>query len=210
MMDPTRLNDSIFQVWGDGCPQVSPVSEDRIMSVSGGEVLDLGGRELEIIETLGHAPHHISIFERLTKTLFPGDVAGALYDPHKNARARPDILPPLYDVKKAVDSIRRLRALNPVLILRFGYNCVDYWPNKTLEWAEEDVLAVERIILEGMQQKISSVEIGQRMVDYYRSVDVALPTGQEVQDGGEPRGGGGPIGMYRYLMREHPGLEMPK
>ncbi|MBI3040554.1 MAG: MBL fold metallo-hydrolase [Chloroflexi bacterium] len=210
LMEPTRLNESTSQVWGEGCPQIDPIPEDRIMTVSGGEVIDLGGRQLEIIETTGHAPHHISIFDRLTRTLFPGDAAGALYDPHKNARSRPDILPPLFDVEKAVASVRRLRALNPALILRFGYNCVDYSPDKTLEWVEKDIRAVERICREGMQQKISSAEIGQRVVDYYKSVGVALPSGEDVQREAGMPGGGGPIGMYRYLIREDPSLEMPR
>jgi len=53
------------------------VPPERILPASDGMTLDLGkGMELEIVETLGHASHHLSYFERNDRTLFPGDAAG--------------------------------------------------------------------------------------------------------------------------------------
>jgi glyoxylase-like metal-dependent hydrolase (beta-lactamase superfamily II) len=54
-----------------------PVSPERILSAGNGITVDLGkGMELDAIETLGHASHHFSYFERNSRTLFPGDAAG--------------------------------------------------------------------------------------------------------------------------------------
>jgi glyoxylase-like metal-dependent hydrolase (beta-lactamase superfamily II) len=53
------------------------VSPERILPASDGMTVDLGrGVELEAIETLGHASHHFSYFEKNSRTLFPGDAAG--------------------------------------------------------------------------------------------------------------------------------------
>jgi glyoxylase-like metal-dependent hydrolase (beta-lactamase superfamily II) len=214
LVEPTRINAGTLQVWGQesGCPQLSPVPEDRIMPIYGGEVLDLGGRELEFIETLGHAPHHMSIFDRLTKTLFPGDAAGAFFAGPGHERTRPDILPPLYDAKRSVESVRRLRALKPSLLLVFGHNAMSRSPDDTLRWAEEDITAIERICREGMQQKRSNAEIGQQVRDYYESVGIGLPI-EEAEGrstGGGMQGGGGPFAMYMYLKKQDPSLEIPK
>ncbi len=126
LVDPIRLNASTFQVWGEGCPSLIPVPEDRIWGVAGGEVIDLGGRELEIIEALGHAPHHIVLFDRLTRALFPGDSVGVLG--MGKERARPDILPPLFELEKAVATLHRLKALKPSVLFLFGYGGVSHSP----------------------------------------------------------------------------------
>ncbi|MBI3931525.1 MAG: MBL fold metallo-hydrolase [Chloroflexi bacterium] len=212
LMEPTRLNESTLQVWGaeSGCPQIDPIPEDRIIAAAGGEVLDLGGRELEIIETIGHAPHHQCIFERRTKTLFTGDAAGAFFAGPGKERTRPDILPPLFDVDKAVDSLHRLRALKAERILVFGYNGASYSPDKTLQWSEEDVRAIEDIVLNGMKQKLSSREIGQQINEYYRSQGLVR---QEAAYGGRTEtmaASGPPFGMVAYLKRKYPDLEMPQ
>ena len=203
VMDPTRLNASTLQVWGQqsGCPQITSVPEDRIWGVTGGEVLDLGGRELEIIETTGHAPHHISIFDRLNKAIFPGDAVGVLQIGKE--RARPDILPPLFELDIATASLQRLRALKPSVLFLFGYGGVSHSPDQTMQWSEDDIHAVERIVREGMQQKTSSQEIGTKVHEYYTEVGIAIPG----EDGAEREA---PIGMCAYVKRKHPELEMPE
>ena len=205
LVEPTRLNASTLQVWGkdSGCPQISPVPQDRIWGVSGGEVIDLGGRELEIIETLGHSPHHISIFDRLTRVLFPGDAVGVIRLGCE--RANPDIRPPLFELEIAEDSLRRLRALKPSLLLVFGHNALSHSPDKTLRWAEEDIRTVERIVRESMKQKISSLEIGRRVHEYYDSVGIGYPA-----TGAEGRRGGMMGPMYRYLQKQDTSLETPR
>ncbi len=203
VMEPTRLNASTLQVWGkeSGCPQVTPTPEDRIWGVTGGELLDLGGRQLEIVETTGHAPHHISIFDRLTKALFPGDAVGVVRLGRE--RARPDILPPLFELDIAVASLHRLRDLKPSVLFLFGYGGVSHSPEKTIQWSEDDISAVEVIVREGMQQKLSSQEIGDRVNKHYNKVGIVGP-----EDEGAAREA--PIGMVAYVKRKHPELEIPE
>jgi glyoxylase-like metal-dependent hydrolase (beta-lactamase superfamily II) len=79
--DPTRLNDSARRVYGPLFDTVygpcTPVPADRVTAVSGGERLDLGGgRTLEVLDTPGHAKHHIGVFDPDLGALFTGDSVG--------------------------------------------------------------------------------------------------------------------------------------
>lgn len=98
---------SITEMYGE--PE--PVPEDRIISASDGMSFDLGdGIELEVVETLGHASHHQSYYERLSQGVFPGDAAG-IYLNRINVIV-PTTPPPLrLDV--ALASLDRLISLRP-------------------------------------------------------------------------------------------------
>ncbi|MEM9209684.1 MAG: MBL fold metallo-hydrolase, partial [Pseudomonadota bacterium] len=48
-----------------------PFEIDRI--VGEGDVIDIGGRQLEILETPGHAPDSICLLDRANRLLFTGD-----------------------------------------------------------------------------------------------------------------------------------------
>jgi glyoxylase-like metal-dependent hydrolase (beta-lactamase superfamily II) len=64
---------SITEMYGE--PE--PIPEDRIIAASDGMTFDLGGGvELKVVETLGHASHHQSYYEKLSQGVFPGDAAG--------------------------------------------------------------------------------------------------------------------------------------
>ena len=54
-----------------------PIPEERITAAGDGLILSLGeGVELKVLETVGHASHHLSFFETSSRSLFPGDAAG--------------------------------------------------------------------------------------------------------------------------------------
>jgi len=64
---------SIADMYGE--PQ--PVSEERIIAARDGMPFDIGNNvKLIVIETLGHASHHLSYYEPLSQGIFPGDAAG--------------------------------------------------------------------------------------------------------------------------------------
>jgi glyoxylase-like metal-dependent hydrolase (beta-lactamase superfamily II) len=80
LSNPEKLWQQSQKVLGDitdlyGAPE--PVPENRIVPVTDGMTFDIGnGVRLNVVETLGHASHHVSYYETQGKGVFPGDAAG--------------------------------------------------------------------------------------------------------------------------------------
>jgi len=64
---------SIAEMYG----KPEPVPEERIIAATDGMVFDVGNDvKLKVVETLGHASHHLSYYETLSQGIFTGDAAG--------------------------------------------------------------------------------------------------------------------------------------
>lgn len=84
MADPSRLLEGARAVYGEATAQVlygdlKPVSLSRIVEASDGMSLDLAGRILTVLDTPGHAKHHISLRDGWTGHIFAGDAFGVSY-----------------------------------------------------------------------------------------------------------------------------------
>ena len=98
-----------------------PVPENRIIIPEDGTVIDLGEHvKLQVVETLGHASHHQSFYEKESRTLFLGD-AGGIYLKKLDA-VIPTTPPPLH-LETKLDSIEKLIKLEPKLLCytHFGH-----------------------------------------------------------------------------------------
>lgn len=90
---------------------IQPVPENRIIIPEDGMIIDLGEHvKLQVIETLGHASHHQSFYEKESKTLFLGD-AGGIYLKKLDV-VIPTTPPPLH-LETKMDSIEKLIKLEP-------------------------------------------------------------------------------------------------
>jgi glyoxylase-like metal-dependent hydrolase (beta-lactamase superfamily II) len=117
LVNPEKLWSQSRQVLGKvaelyGSPE--PVSPERILPASDGMTIELDkGRELEAIETLGHASHHFSYFERNSRTLFPGDAAGIYLNEF-------DVIVPTtpapFHLNTTLASIEKLEKKSPMLL----------------------------------------------------------------------------------------------
>lgn len=88
-----------------------PVPPERITVAEDRATLDLGGGiELTVVETLGHASHHLSFYEKNSKTVYPGDAAGVYLD---NLNVTIPTTPVPFHLKAALDSIQKLIELSP-------------------------------------------------------------------------------------------------
>jgi glyoxylase-like metal-dependent hydrolase (beta-lactamase superfamily II) len=87
------------------------VPEDRIIAAVDGMVFDVGnGVQLKVIETLGHASHHLSYYEPLSNGIFCGDAAGVYlseFDVHVPTT------PPPFRLDIALASLDKLANLKP-------------------------------------------------------------------------------------------------
>lgn len=91
-----------------------PVANERIITAEDGMVFDLGeGVELAVIETLGHASHHQSFYEKRSQGVFPGDSAG-IYIPKCDVVI--PTTPPPFHFETTLTSIEKLKQLKPKLL----------------------------------------------------------------------------------------------
>jgi glyoxylase-like metal-dependent hydrolase (beta-lactamase superfamily II) len=112
--DPDRLGAlkrSVDRAMGTedayGDPDLVP--EDRAVTVSDGDRLDIGDHRLRFVDAPGHAPHHFAAFDETTGGLFSIDAAGM----HQDGAMRPTTPPPSFDLKANLDTVARLRGLDP-------------------------------------------------------------------------------------------------
>lgn len=94
--------------------QPFPVPAERMVSAQNSMIIDLGGGlEIQVIETLGHAPHHVSFYERNSGTLFPGETAGVYIE---NLAVTLPATPPPIMLDKLFESLEKLIRLNPKML----------------------------------------------------------------------------------------------
>lgn len=113
LIDPTRLIDGVrraspelFLLYGEPIP----IPEGRLHPASDSEVFDLGGGiAIEAVDSPGHAPHHISFFERRHRYLFTGDALGS----HGVPADLPLTVPPRFDIEGGLATLARFRRLRP-------------------------------------------------------------------------------------------------
>ncbi len=113
LADPSRLiagargaSPDLFPLYGE--PR--PVPERQIVPAADGDTFDLGGGiVVDVVETPGHAPHHLCFFERSERILFCGDAVGN----HGTPVDTPLTVPPRFDLAGGLDTLSRLMALRP-------------------------------------------------------------------------------------------------
>ncbi|PWT84903.1 MAG: MBL fold metallo-hydrolase [Blastocatellia bacterium] len=80
MSNPEKLLASASRLYGDAMDrlwgEVKSVPEDALVVLKGGERLEQGGRQLDVLYTPGHASHHVSYFADDAGIAFVGDTAG--------------------------------------------------------------------------------------------------------------------------------------
>ncbi|MEM1412828.1 MAG: MBL fold metallo-hydrolase, partial [Pseudomonadota bacterium] len=84
MIDPSKLEASVRQVYGDEIfdrdyGTLVPIPEERTRIVQDGETIALGDRPLTFIDTPGHARHHFCVWDEATRGWFTGDTFGLSY-----------------------------------------------------------------------------------------------------------------------------------
>jgi glyoxylase-like metal-dependent hydrolase (beta-lactamase superfamily II) len=113
LIDPERLwpsSQSVLTYVSEIFGKPEPVPADRVVPVTEGSI-DLGdGGQLTVIETVGHASHHLSYLESFNDGVFTGDAAGTYLA--ECGVVVPTIPPPFY-LDSALASLDKLIALNP-------------------------------------------------------------------------------------------------
>ena len=92
-----------------------PVDDVRVRSLRDGDVIRVGDRELEVLDTPGHASHHVALIDSRTGAAFIGDALG-IHVPDLPV-LRPATPPPEFDLERYVASIERIRGATRSIML---------------------------------------------------------------------------------------------
>jgi glyoxylase-like metal-dependent hydrolase (beta-lactamase superfamily II) len=165
LADPTRLVASATQVWGEREMKefflpVSPVVEGRLRSLGDGDTIPMGDRDLTVLDTPGHAPHHVALVDSRTGVVFTGDAIG-IHVPDLPV-LRPATPPPDFDLERYVASIERIRgaARSALLFAHFG-PLVDV--DATCDLAIRRVRAWSQVVEEGLRETEDPEELAARL-----------------------------------------------
>ncbi len=121
MVDPSKLWAGTCEVYGAADAerkygQLVPVAADRVVETGDGATVSLAGRAFEIIDTPGHARHHVAIRDTRSGHLFTGDTFGISYrdfDVDGRALIFPSSTPVQFDPPALIATLDRLLALKP-------------------------------------------------------------------------------------------------
>jgi glyoxylase-like metal-dependent hydrolase (beta-lactamase superfamily II) len=165
LADPTRLVASATRVWGEREMEefflpVQPVEAARLRSLGDGATIAMGDRELAVLDTPGHASHHVALVDSRTGAVFTGDALG-IHVPDLPV-LRPATPPPDFDLERYVSSIERIRdaATSILLFAHFGpLTDVD----ATCDLAVRRVRAWSRVVEEAMSSTDDPDELASRL-----------------------------------------------
>jgi glyoxylase-like metal-dependent hydrolase (beta-lactamase superfamily II) len=112
VIDPSRLLASAGRLYGEQnmdslWGEVAPVPEDNVVTVRDGEEVE----GMRVLETPGHARHHVAYLDLGSGDAFVGDMAGVRVPPADLTIAPTP--PPEIDIEAWLDSLDRIEALNP-------------------------------------------------------------------------------------------------
>lgn len=124
LIDPTKLVASATRLYGDDMGRlfgdVIPIPAGRVQALADGESVQLGSRQLEALDTPGHARHHHVYWDRKAGDLFTGDAAGVALPGSHYVRAPTP--PPELDILAWEQTLAKIRSLQPtrLLLTHFG------------------------------------------------------------------------------------------
>ena len=132
MIDPTRLVAGTEAVYGveetrETYGTIVPIDAGRIHIPEDGEWLSLGGRELQFLNTEGHARHHHVIYDPKSQGVFTGDSFGVSYrefDTGCGEIVFPTSTPVQFDPDEAHISVDRIMDCEPQQLYLTHYSRV--------------------------------------------------------------------------------------
>lgn len=145
LVDPTRLVEGTKRAVGDQWEfyaEPLPVPEDRIRTLSDGDVIDLGDHELVAHHAPGHAPHQVVFYDTENDAVFAADAAG-IWVPELG-RVRETSPPSNFDLEQCLLDVEMLRELDPGTLLYAHYgphpnpqDVLDEYETVLSEWVAE-------------------------------------------------------------------------
>lgn len=133
MADPARLiagtigvygEDEYHRLYGD----IVPIPAQRLRESTDNQLISVGGRELRLIDTPGHALHHYTLIDETRRLAFTGDTFGVSYretDTAAGAFIFPTTTPVHFDPGQLHASLDRIMGFDIRTALLTHYSRVD-------------------------------------------------------------------------------------
>jgi len=169
LIDPTRLWEESQRTLGQQAlayQAIEPVPAEKVITARSGMRLDLGGTEIEVVETLGHASHHLSFFDRGKGILFAGEAAGVYIG---SADLMRPATPPPFNLEPALTSLDRLIQLEPTSLC-YGHFGLATEAVHRMRKHRQQLLLWAKIIAAAVERKAGYEEMGREI----REKDAAL------------------------------------
>ncbi len=170
--------DMMTPLWGT----VEPVPKELVVVVQDGDTVELDGLEIVAHHTPGHAVHHIAW--QIGGAVAMGDVGGVRFP--DATHVLPPMPPPDIDVELWHQSIERIRAVEPELLLLTHFGAFDdverhlnelegrlsRWLKTTERTLEEggDSTAVAQALLEIDEAEIEQASVAPAALERYRKL----------------------------------------
>jgi glyoxylase-like metal-dependent hydrolase (beta-lactamase superfamily II) len=158
LAEPAKLVAGSVAVYGEDryralYGEIVPIDAARIFVAQDGARITLGGRELELIHTPGHALHHYCIVDGANALVFSGDTFGISYrdfDVDGRAFIFPTTTPVHFDPEALCRSVDRLMSYRPRSIFLTHY---------------AEVTELERLAREMKERVVAFADLGLRHRD---------------------------------------------
>lgn len=129
LVDPTRLWAATLAVYGVPKAQrlygeLLPLASSRLVICTDGQHIDWQGRSLRVLDTPGHASHHLSLFDEGSRIAFTGDTFGVSYPEFDDAQGSLALVtcsPSQFDPDALHRSVDRIAALDPAAVCLTHY-----------------------------------------------------------------------------------------
>ena len=132
MIDPARLIAGSKAVYGEErfgrlYGELLPIPATRVQVVQDAERVRLGGRELQLLHTPGHAAHHYVVVDAAHDSIFSGDTFGISYralDTAAGPFITPATVPTQFDPEQHLASVDRMLGFHPESIYLMHFSRV--------------------------------------------------------------------------------------
>jgi len=151
MADPQRLVESSEVVYGaqrfrELYGEITPVDPERMVIMQDGDKVSLGGRQLEVRHTRGHANHHFCVWDASSSGWFSGDMFGISYPWFRffdGDYVMPATTPTQFDPEAYIASLDLLESYEPGRIYLTHYGELDYTPEKAQQLIQQLLVYTE-------------------------------------------------------------------
>lgn len=158
LKEPASIND-IFEV------KIKPI--DDVTPLKDGDLIDLNGLKLKVINFFGHTMDSIALFDEKNKNIFTGD---AIIDKFSYNYVQPTFMPPDFNESELLRTFQKLRemknVLNSISLAHYGvWTDGDF--EKILDEMEELHFNAKNSIIKWYNEKLSSRDIAIKYFDKF-------------------------------------------